>query len=92
MVNGKETFGVSTSWQSLKGHCMLTSLVTTVDGPRPPSDLDDEDADELAALAEDEAYWDALGDPDVPFEEDVGDPSGAGGIQHDDSNEAMEVC
>ena len=34
------------------------------DGPRPPSEFDEDEADELAALAEDEAYWDALGNTD----------------------------
>ncbi|KAI0031955.1 hypothetical protein K488DRAFT_86332 [Vararia minispora EC-137] len=32
------------------------------DGPRPPSEYDEDDPEELAKLAEDEAYWDELGD------------------------------
>ncbi|VDC07480.1 unnamed protein product [Peniophora sp. CBMAI 1063] len=32
--------------------------------PRPPSEFDEDEAAELAALAEDEAYWEALGNTD----------------------------
>lgn len=45
----------------------LTSLLGEApadDGPRPPSEFDEDEADELAALAEDEAYWEALGNTD----------------------------
>ncbi|KZV68368.1 hypothetical protein PENSPDRAFT_666479 [Peniophora sp. CONT] len=38
---------------------------TYADGPRPPSEFDEDEADEYAALAEDEAYWEALGNTDT---------------------------
>lgn len=42
--------------------CLLAG--TSSDSPRPPSEFDEDEADELAALAEDEAYWEALGNTD----------------------------
>ena len=46
---------------------IFTSLICLITGPstynpRPPSEYDEDEDAELAALAEEEAYWEAFGD------------------------------
>lgn len=42
----------------------LSAAASADEGPRPPSEYDEDEADNLASRAEDDAYWEALGSID----------------------------
>ena len=58
--------------------------------PLPPSDFDDEEVSELAALAEDDAYWDALDADDLEFIDSV-DSKRSQGRMCPDNGDAMDM-